>query len=127
MSENGQGKLTGWIIAIVGGRAFIGRQRGEELSPVYDLQSGIQFGPQGQVARPCMAVPVLGLGSIRKLPMPPGTIVIPCVDLSREDQRALLGAIAMGEEIQSKMTAVDTGIIVAPAGTKLPPMKGDRS
>lgn len=124
MTMNGQGKMTGWVIAILGERALVGRQREGELSPVFDLRSGIQLGPQGQLGRPCIAAPVLGFASIKSLPLPNGAILIPVVELSRDDQRAIEQAVAMGAEIQSKMLAVDAGILIAPSGTKLPPMPG---
>lgn len=116
--------MSGWVIALLGERALIGRQREGELSPVYDLRSGIEIGPQGQLGRPCVAAPVLGLPSIKSLPLPNGAILIPVSELSSDDQRALNSAVTIGAEILSKMLAVYSGILVAPVETKLPPAPG---
>lgn len=128
--DNGAGgKLSGWVIAICGGRAFIGchveRHVGGALFPVFDLQAGValQQGPQGPVlSRPCMAAPVLGLASVLQIVYPKDAIIIPLEELSAADRAALSQAVDMGTQIQQQMRAAESGVLIAPAGTKLPPL-----
>jgi hypothetical protein len=127
--------LRDWWILILGGRTMIGRNgsrvggwRPKMLGPVYDLNSGIQLvqQPTGQagIARPCIATPVLGLLSIEEIEVPDSAILISCAMRSVEDRKLLAKAIQIADEITSSLRAEASGIVLAPAGAKLPRVQG---
>jgi hypothetical protein len=138
-------KLLGWVIALTGGKAYIGRKgesttlgtldgspplqsNGFKLSPVFELQSGVVVrpGPQGLSLGkpPTMALPILGLASITEIHVPRGAIVIECMDLSSDEREDIHTAVTMGFQIVSHMKAAASGVIVSDPNMKLPPMRG---
>lgn len=126
--------MAGWWIAILGARTLIGRSfatvtrsdtmRPTMLGPVYDLQSGVQMikQPNGSVgiARPCVAMPLLGLLSIESVEIPESAIVLACSQRSLEDRKMLSGAITIAEEICTSLRAESSGIVIAPPGMRMP-------
>lgn len=104
--------LSGWVIAMVGSRTFVGWYLGACLSPVFDLQSGFAMTERG-MSRPCMAAPILGLASIESLKLPPDAIVIDCSTLSKADQEAIGKAVEMGKQLQAQMRAAEAGVVLA--------------
>src|SRR5271170_6842586 len=98
---NDANTLDGWVIAIMGGRALVGRDRypsarvPAELSPVFELQAGFALTPNGLAKMPPLATPLLGL-NIQTVSLPVGTVIIPFIELPKADQDALGRAVKMG-------------------------------
>lgn len=118
------GPLAGWIVAISNGKTLVGRLQESttlgaldgspglqsnsfELSPVYSLDAG--FSREGRV---CIALPLLGFGSISSIHVPRGSIVIRVDSLSRDERRALQSAVEQAEGIRSKIRAEESGIAI---------------
>ena len=131
---NGAPSLNHWVIAMVGGRCFIGPRVGGKftadnpgatrmkLSPVYELSRGLIQGPQGQLAIQNAVMPVLMLSGVDSLDLPEaGTAIIPFSVLSDGEREAMAGGVKSAESMRSQMRAAESGIVVAGPGVKLPP------
>ncbi len=120
--------LPGWAIVQTQGLTLLGRlgegPNGPDLSPVYELNPLMQPGEGGNIMIAHMARPVFVLGSVRRLPIPPGALVIRTEELSTGERRSLHAAAEMAAKLVDGLRAAASGIAVAPAGTKLPPMRG---
>lgn len=114
----------GWVIAIVGGRAFVGRSISgidpEVLSPCYELQAGIMLQPQpGSRAlgmqRQCIAQPPLGFQGLCRLEIPDGAIIWNVDSLSPSEVRDLQEAVGLAENMVQTLRATAAGIVTAQA------------
>jgi hypothetical protein len=106
--------IADWTILLAHGRVFIGRILGDQLVGAFELDSGVMLAntPAGpQLARPCIAKPILGLPSIRSVRA--DGLRIPVADLSDDDQRAVAEAVQVGAEIVTKLRAANSGIVLA--------------
>ena len=115
-SGRDDGPLSGWVICQAHGVTLIGRGVGAALAPVYELRPIM-----GQQGFGHMALPVWLLG-IREFAIPPGAIVERIESFSRPQREHLAVAVERAEQLQAQMSAAESGIVIAPAGTKLPPM-----
>jgi hypothetical protein len=131
--------IVGWVIALIPGRAVVGRPldslpgpSGEcrHLSPVFDFTGALvpqQDQRTGQIvglAQQIGVQPMFGLTGISGLDLPPGT---PCIaiDLLHDRERSVIGAqVAKAQAVVEQLRAAQSGITLAPAGMKLPPMPG---
>lgn len=90
------------------------------LAPAYHYlaQTTVQ---QGSAARPKFILPLEMLVSAETIELPPCPVVWvgSWDDADRDD---LLKGIAAAESLRAKLAAARSGITLAPAGTKLPPM-----
>ena len=130
-----------WVIAFDNGQVLIGRLapptmrltlsgRQEpatdgptQLSPVFAF--GVQpqqVGPN-EVRLHYVGQPLLMLPSFDSLTLGKGATIKPVNELSPEDQAKIRAAIALGEQQLLQLRAASTGIQLAPAGAKLPPMR----
>jgi hypothetical protein len=130
-NEQGNGHSRGeWVIALVAGRTFVGKLiadvNGDVLSPVYEFQSGLIQNQNGEVGLAMAALPVLGLTSLKKLAVVSGAgaTIIPLASLDKDEQSSVMRAVDKGEKITQSLRAAKSGVLVAGAGTKLPPMPG---
>ena|SRR5579872_3416276 len=127
------GFLEGWLIIRAHGDWFIGKGRDlnegayRHLAPVFNLRSGVQLqAPQGPGQAPGMVIshqvtPVCWLASIKEMPIPPDSFIIPCEDLSSGEQKRLLAEISQCEEFLKGMRAADAGITLAKPN-EVPPL-----
>lgn len=95
----------------------------ESLTQVFEFNSGFIQNQQG-IGLAMTALPVLGLISVKSLPLPAGAIVIPLTELSRSEREAVMSAVKKGEALTAMIRTAQSGIVVAGAGTKLPPLPG---
>lgn len=115
-----------WIVALMCGTRFVGRVvQGPDgqlgMSPVFELQvSAVQQGNGQAIVH--VAAPVLGLESLRALPVAQGSIIFGLEELDEKDRESIGRAIAIGVKMASQMRAAKSGLMVVPAGVKLPPM-----
>jgi hypothetical protein len=127
------GPLAGWVIAVAHGLTFVGKPLEPHagamtLRPVYGLHCLMQM-VQPDPRRPPQLMtirqvqPFLTYPSIRQVHLPTDAIVVPCESLSRDERRELMKSIAGCEELMGAMRAQEAGIMVAPANTKLPPVR----
>lgn len=122
--------LKGWVIAIASGTTLIGqpvkgdvRYVGREvLSPVYELKCSLVQGREG-TGIVHAAFPVCLLGSVRAVDVPAGAIVIPVDELSKTERRSLAAGVQNAEGMVAAMRAAESGVVLAGADTKLPPVK----
>ena len=71
-----------------------------------------------------LATPPWLLLSIKSLPIPAGAIVTACEELDQDDRRTLHEAASRAGEMVKQGMAQRSGIMLAPANTKLPPVWG---
>ena len=118
-----KGALDGWIVVVAHGLTLIGKpQDGRRLGPVYEIKPQLQQSPQG-LAFAHLVLPFLLLADVRSVAIPEGAILVECSDLGHEMQKTLSRAILGADEMVRAMRAQASGIALAPAGTKLPPIK----
>ena len=122
---NGQdrGPMAGWAVVQTQGVTLLGRVAGDKLSPVYELRASLQQVQQG-IAVVHLATPPWLLLSIKSLPIPAGAIVTACEELDQDDRRTLHEAASRAGEMVKQGMAQRSGIMLAPANTKLPPVWG---
>lgn len=126
--------LRQWVIAYAGsaGQGYVGRPvpatddlRSIKLDMPYVLASGYVVTPQGQLARPHMLFP------LELLVSPPTLIVnydaiIYLAHLDDADFKAiespLRAGIEQAEAMRAAIRSQRSGVVLAPAGVKLPPM-----
>jgi hypothetical protein len=115
MSEilNGQSKLSGWAIAMLGGRLMLGKLGKGELSPVYDFGCGMQPTPQGQLVYDCAVLPPLGINSVRSLPIPADTILVHCEELTSQERGMIERKVIACDELLRQVRAAASGITLA--------------
>lgn len=131
--------LRQWVIAYAGsaGQGYVGRI-GEDkthsaylnsvmLETPYILASGYVVTPQGQLARPMMLFPLELLVS----PVPMRVhydALLRLRDLDDADFKALevplRAGIEQAEGMRAAIRSQRSGVVLAPAGVKLPPMGG---
>lgn len=127
--------IAGWVVALLPGRAVIGcpiralPERGHiaSLSPVFGFDGGLVQvpGPGGRTGVACsvQVTPLLGLVSLDSIDIPPGTPLV-ALDLLHERELAGVAAqVAQCREMLVHMRAGLSGIQLATAGVKLPPMR----
>lgn len=68
--------------------------------------------------------PLLTFASITRISLPHGGVLIHCTELSVSERRALAAGVAKAEELCQAMRAEESGLVIAPAGTRLPEVKG---
>jgi hypothetical protein len=128
-----RGPLAGWEIVCAHGQTMIGRRwdtvlpGSRVLDPVYGLTCVMQLVQQSPRHQPQLmtarqAQPLLTFPSLKRVEIPADALCIPCEQLSREERRELAKSIDACEQLIGAMRAQEAGIVVAPAGTKLPPM-----
>jgi hypothetical protein len=116
--------LDGWVIAVVHGITVVGRHvaGSDALEPVYSFVSAMMPNPQGmQIARHVQ--PLLSYPSLHRIDLPPGAPVWPVALLSRGERSQLAGLVHACEQLCTAMAAAEAGVVLAPAGVKLPPMR----
>ena len=128
--------IEGWVVALLPSRAVIGAPihaltpadgRVTSLSPVFGFDGGLVQGPgpggRTGVACSVQVTPLLGLVSLDSIDIPPGTPLV-ALDLLHEREHAGIAAqVAQCREMLGHMRAGLSGIQLAPAGVKLPPMR----
>lgn len=131
-----------WVIAYAGaaGQGYVGQLANGarigassvdvvngwvDLETPYVLASGYVITPQGQVARPMMLFPVEMLVGSLTLRVHYNAL-LRLRDLDGADftalSRSLEPAIEQAEALRSAVQSQRSGILLAPAGAKLPPM-----
>lgn len=121
---------TSWVIAYTSlSEGYFGRQRAEgpsgeiRLSPVYALLGGYQVSPQG-AARAMILTPVEMLADLTEVRVRPVSTLY-LAQLSDADLRQLgtnlLKNIEVAESMRTAIRSQRAGIVLAPAGLKLPP------
>ena len=130
--------LDGWILAQVEGKAYLGKpQEGwmaaeqanpfagigapPSLSPVYEFQFLAMPTPQGMAMQPTLRSP-WGCMSLRSVTLPRPGVWVPLSALSDDERRVFEQLVAQTEEGMRQARAAASGIALAPAGMKLPPM-----
>jgi hypothetical protein len=121
--------IDDWVIVIAHGKSFIGREgiggtiTGAPLSPVYELVTGMQMmqrsprePPQMVTVRQCL--PVMTFASITSLGLFEG-IRIRVESLSDDERKSLAQSVAGCEELVKAMRAAESGILLAPPGTRV--------
>lgn len=127
------GPLAGWSIVCVQGHTLIGKfdigrfDGIQHLDPAFALTCVMQMvqpdprqAPQLMTMR--QVTPFLTFPSIRTIDVPLDAIVIPIETLSRKERVELARSVDSCEQLIMAMRAQESGITVAPAGAKLPPM-----
>jgi hypothetical protein len=129
------GPLAGWSIVCVQGHTLIGKHAFYDINqrtiaridPGFALTCVMQMvqpdprqAPQLMTMRQVM--PFLTFPSIREINVPLDAIVIPIETLSRKERVELARSVDSCEQLIMAMRAQESGITVAPAGAKLPPM-----
>ncbi len=136
--------LAGWVIAILGSMVVIGKPSRELrstpvvgangaqlgtashdepcLTPVYVLQRQLMQ-TQGGAGIATMAFPLLMLASVRRLFIG-NAPTIAVDDLSAGERKDMLTAVQAAEKMIQGLRAAESGIMLAGADTKLPPMPG---
>lgn len=120
--------LAGWAIVIAHGQTMIGKCAGvRSLSPVFALTCVMQMvqpdprrPPQLMTVR--QVTPLLTFPTVREIDVPSGAIVVPIEQLSRQERVELARSVDSCEQLILAMRAQESGISIAPAGTKLPAM-----
>lgn len=113
MSTNGAGDLAGWVIALIGGSTFIGREvTPYALAPVYALNVNIRATDKGVVVN-YVATPVLMLASLAELELPQSAVIIGCERLTHAERKRLHSAVRTAEENVQHMRAADAGLLLA--------------
>jgi hypothetical protein len=120
-----------WAIAIVHGLTLVGRlterlgadRTGQwTMSPVYSLQPQMGQDGRGGLQIGHVAVPLCLLASWTEIVLPDGCIVKDLHELSATERRAIMGAVAQAAKLAESMRAAQAGVVLAPAGAKLPPL-----
>ena len=122
------GPLAGWSIVCVQGYTLIGKVSSLDwLDPAFALTCVMQMvqpdprqAPQLMTMR--QVTPFLTFPSIRSIEIPLGAIIVPIETLSRKERVELARSVDSCEQLIMAMRAQESGITVAPAGAKLPPM-----
>jgi hypothetical protein len=126
LNGSGDGPLAGWVIVIAHGVTLIGRPAGvHDLSPVYQLECGMQVVQPDPIQRPQLmtarrVVPVLTFPTITILSVPPDAIVVSVDTLSTKSRKQLAKSIASCDALIVAMRAEDADISVVPAGMRIP-------
>lgn len=89
------------------------------LSPVYEYSLLLVPTPQGPQMQPNLRPP-FGCMSVRSLALPGAAIWISIGDLARDEQKVFEQLVHATEEAIGRARAQTAGIVVAPAGTKIP-------
>ena len=111
--------FEGWILVMNGGQVLVGKREDygttgyDRLSPVYDLMTGVQPGPQGVGIRRQL-VPVM-FADVPYVNLPESYAWLPVSALSGAMQRDLARGIEQAEELRGKIKLGDLGL-AAPAG-----------
>jgi hypothetical protein len=114
--------MAGWAVVQAHGLTLVGKVATDglhELRPVYELKPQMQQ-TNGGLAVAHVALPVWLLG-VDALTLPLDAIVVTCERLTRPQRAHLRAAVELAEQIQRQSRAEASGLVVAPAGTKLPP------
>ena len=122
------GPLAGWSIVCVQGHTLIGKFSDlSRLEPAFALTCVMQMvqpdprqAPQLMTMR--QVTPFLTFPSIRSIDIPFGAIIVPIETLSRKERVELARSVDSCEQLILAMRAQESGISIAPAGTKLPAM-----
>ena len=138
--------LDGWTMHQVEGKTYIGkpqegwqaeRQKAAEtqvayivelhqlpvhLSPVYELQFIPIQTPQGVGMQPALGNP-FGCPSVRSLTLPRPGVWVSIGSLAVAEQRSLAQLVEHSVAAEQQARAAASGLTLAPAGTKLPPMQ----
>ena len=118
--------LAGWWIVFAHGRTLVGKLVSSStsydgrLEPVYELAAAMVPTPNGQMALMRQASPVCTFASVRGVDLPPGLVSIPVDSLDSSERRALAQCVAGAEQLVQAMRAQASGIVIAPANTRLP-------
>ena len=131
MTGNGRdhADLAGWSIFQAAGGPYLGEHAlfGGVPTAHYSLQIQMQQRPDGQLVVLYSVWPILMLSSIRAVTLPDDSPCIPLDTLDAEDRARIVSAVAQCEAMIANMAASKAGIVLAPAGTRLPPApKGAR-
>lgn len=132
---NGAGSdvLSGWEIVQTNGLTLIGRPvdgcPGDEapfaMDPVYELKIQPMIDPRSGRMVGCQRIAMpLFLLDIRRTLVPSSALRVAVERLSKSERTDLARAVKIADEILSAMRSAETGIVVAGAGTKLPPPPG---
>jgi hypothetical protein len=128
LDNKGQASLEGWVLALIGGRTFLGRLTASisapddrALEPVYEIASMLT--PQGPQF---IAGPPIWLTSLRRLPLNDSAVTIALTTLSESDQRKMEGLIKTAEQNVANMRAAESGLALAGPGFRVGPMGGGR-
>jgi hypothetical protein len=119
-----RGPLAGWVV-IMHGRTLIGRRTPDDrLSPVYELIAIMQMVQTGPKAPPELVtarqvLPLLTSPSIKSIPFPREGIEIPISCFSAKERRELASAVESCEQLMTAMRAQDSGIVIAPPGSRV--------
>ena len=138
-----ESSLSGWILAQVEGKAYLGNpppgwaielQKAANgggialgasapvrLEPVYEFTFMAVPTPQGMAMQPTLKNP-FGCPSIRSITLPYPGIWVALADLAEDERRVFEQLVTMTEEGLRKARAAAAGVMLAPAGTELPPM-----
>jgi len=124
--------LEGYVITNIGGGWMIGRLKMEEkdlphgkairryLDPVYEVQVQYIQDPRGNVGMQCVAMPILGSPNFRSIDLPPTAVFLKCEDMSQKEKERWSQAIQVAEDFVKQLKTAEAGIVLAPAGAKLP-------
>jgi hypothetical protein len=118
--------LTGWVIVLAHGQTMIGKDVGGGLlKPVYGLTCAMQMVQRSPQEPPQLmtvrrAMPFLTFASIDEVCVQEDAIFVPCKLLSRSERRELARSIEACDRLMDAMRAQEAGIVLAPAGARLP-------
>ena len=118
--NNGHGPLAGWAVVQCHGLTMIGRYLSEidTLGPVYELKPQLTSTSVGHAVFPMF---LLG---VKEIKIPADALIVRCEELSQEQRVRLLNGCQAAAEMTKAFQGDGSSIVVAPAGTRLPPMKG---
>jgi hypothetical protein len=128
--------LDGWTMHQVEGKTYIGKPQKVstspepcafpdgpfDLSPVYELQFIPIQTPQGVGMQPALGSP-FGCPSVRSLTLPRPGVWVSIGSLAVAEQRSLAQLVGHSVAAEQQARAAASGLTLAPAGTKLPPMQ----
>jgi len=126
--------LDGWTMHQVEGKTYIGKpsvppasnpepqKHPVHLSPVYELQFIPIQTPQGVGMQPALGNP-FGCPSVRSLTLPRPGVWVSIGSLAVAEQRSLAQLVEHSVAAEQQARAAASGLTLAPAGTKLPPMQ----
>lgn len=106
--------LEGYALVLAGGKTFIGKATEDALEPAYEAHVAYQMDEGGNsgILREC--TPLFGSGTLRRLPIPPGAVVIACSRLSGKERELWSGAIRQCEQMIAAVRAAETGLLLPP-------------
>jgi hypothetical protein len=117
-------KLDGWVLAWVGNMILIGAKDGMlgvagRLRPVYEIKPVMRQTRQDAAILHAV-FPIALLSSLDSIDLPANCLVVQVDSLSHTERRSLAAGVEHAEAMVREMRAAEAGVILAPAGAKLP-------